>query len=190
LVVSNHNCFQVVFDKIASVFVCLFAWQQSSFACEWIFKWNFENAQIVNQKRVKRVYVILWILRNMYCRCCGGCRYQAEIGTPMSMSTLSPRSSRGGTGSCSTVFSPYSCFDIDSPPPTAQDFNEFFNAPSTYMEKDFSQLTLSGLYTAASYLSALMWMQWQIDAFSALTLLVGRQEGHPACTKQSGGVLA
>ena len=27
-------------------------------------------------------------------------------------------------------------------------------------------------------------------AFSALTLLVGRQKGHPACKKQSGGVLA
>jgi len=25
--------------------------------------------------------------------------------------------------------------------------------------------------------------------FNALTLLVGRQEGHPACKKQSGGVL-
>jgi len=30
----------------------------------------------------------------------------------------------------------------------------------------------------------------EIIAFSALTLLVGRQEGHPACKKQSGGVLA
>jgi len=28
-----------------------------------------------------------------------------------------------------------------------------------------------------------------VHAFSALTLLVGRQEGHPACKKQSGGVL-
>jgi len=28
------------------------------------------------------------------------------------------------------------------------------------------------------------------SAFSALTLLVGRQEGHLACKKQSGGVLA
>ena len=28
------------------------------------------------------------------------------------------------------------------------------------------------------------------SAFSALTLLVGRQEGHPACKKQSGGVMA
>jgi len=27
-------------------------------------------------------------------------------------------------------------------------------------------------------------------AFSALTLLVGQQEGHLACKKQSGGVLA
>jgi len=26
-------------------------------------------------------------------------------------------------------------------------------------------------------------------AFSALTLLIGRQEGHPACKKLSGGVL-
>jgi len=26
--------------------------------------------------------------------------------------------------------------------------------------------------------------------FSALTLLVGQQEGHPACKKRSGGVLA
>ena len=29
-----------------------------------------------------------------------------------------------------------------------------------------------------------------ICAFSALTLLVGQQEGHPACKKLSGGVLA
>jgi len=29
-----------------------------------------------------------------------------------------------------------------------------------------------------------------IFAFSALTLLVGRQEGHPACKKLSGGMLA
>jgi len=29
-----------------------------------------------------------------------------------------------------------------------------------------------------------------ISAFGALMLLVGRQEGHPACKKLSGGVLA
>jgi len=29
-----------------------------------------------------------------------------------------------------------------------------------------------------------------VDAFSALMLLVGRQEGHPPCKKLSGGVLA
>jgi len=29
-----------------------------------------------------------------------------------------------------------------------------------------------------------------LAAFSALTLLVGRQEGHPACKTMSGGVLA
>ena len=31
--------------------------------------------------------------------------------------------------------------------------------------------------------------EWQYP-FSALTLLVGRQEGHPACRKLSGGLLA
>ena len=31
---------------------------------------------------------------------------------------------------------------------------------------------------------------WQYSAFSALMLLVGRQEGRPACKKLSGGVLA
>ena len=31
---------------------------------------------------------------------------------------------------------------------------------------------------------------FESQAFSALTLLVGRQEGHPACKKLSGGVLA
>jgi len=30
----------------------------------------------------------------------------------------------------------------------------------------------------------------KVKAFSALTLLVGRQEGHPACKKLSGRVLA
>jgi len=30
----------------------------------------------------------------------------------------------------------------------------------------------------------------EVEYFSALTLLVGRQEGHPACKNLSGGVLA
>ena len=33
-------------------------------------------------------------------------------------------------------------------------------------------------------------LQYMMQPFSALTLLVGRQEGHPACKKLSGGVLA
>ena len=32
-------------------------------------------------------------------------------------------------------------------------------------------------------------LSYTTKAFSALTLLVGRQEGHPACKKTSGGVL-
>jgi len=34
------------------------------------------------------------------------------------------------------------------------------------------------------------WCGERCMSFSALTLLVGRQEGHPACKKLSGGVLA
>ena len=34
----------------------------------------------------------------------------------------------------------------------------------------------------------LLWLSGAFSAFSALTLLVGWQEGHPACKKLSGGV--
>ena len=47
-------------------------------------------------------------------------------------------------------------------------------------------LELLGCYISDWLILALM----GIFAFSALTLLVGRQEGHPACKKLSGGVLA
>ena len=36
----------------------------------------------------------------------------------------------------------------------------------------------------------LYYVSYSVMAFSALTLLVGRQEGHPACKKLSGEVLA
>jgi len=42
------------------------------------------------------------------------------------------------------------------------------------------------LYQRSLNLTTLM----QNHALSALMLLVGRQEGHPACKKLSGGVLA
>jgi len=42
------------------------------------------------------------------------------------------------------------------------------------------------LYYRALYISFLS----TVTAFSALMLLVGQQEGHPACKKLSGGMLA
>ena len=46
------------------------------------------------------------------------------------------------------------------------------------------------LYTADEGGLNLISMMVESFAFSALTLLVGWQEGHPACKKLSGGVLA
>jgi len=46
-----------------------------------------------------------------------------------------------------------------------------------------------GLVTVSSFCLNLLLLLVTI-AFSALTLLVGWQEGYPACKKQSGGVLA
>jgi len=43
---------------------------------------------------------------------------------------------------------------------------------------------------AAIFIVDLSYVLFSVCAFSALTLLVGRQEGHPACKKLSGGVLA
>jgi len=44
--------------------------------------------------------------------------------------------------------------------------------------------------TTASQFMAHESKKISFSAFSALMLLVGRQEGHPACKKLSGGVLA
>ena len=43
---------------------------------------------------------------------------------------------------------------------------------------------------AFNYFISYLIYGFHTSAFSALTLLVGRQEGHPVCKKLSGGVLA
>jgi len=63
----------------------------------------------------------------------------------------------------------------------------------------FCNALLSGVYWALAFSTKKAWSgHWLglvfflflFSAFSALTLLVGQQEGHPACKKQSGGVLS
>ena len=53
--------------------------------------------------------------------------------------------------------------------------------------KFVNPFTVSGF---TSYFTVSLFFIIFIIAFSALTLLVGRQEGHPACKILSGGVLA
>lgn len=70
----------------------------------------------------------------------------SDLGTPAS--SMSPDST-----CLHSPYRPYT-FHMDSPPPTAAEFVEYFNAPATFMEKDFSKLTLSDqeqrkLYEAA-----------------------------------------
>jgi len=48
----------------------------------------------------------------------------------------------------------------------------------------------SGIYWTVPISANTYTFTFQHSALSALTLLVGRQEGHPACKKLSGGVLA
>jgi len=54
------------------------------------------------------------------------------------------------------------------------------------LEQSFTCLDANGDY----HIQILEKMLGLSFAFSALTLLVGRQEGHPDCEKLSGGVLA
>jgi len=49
---------------------------------------------------------------------------------------------------------------------------------------------LSQISTEITFAQNYQQTAFSASAFSALTLLVGRQERHPACKKLSGGVLA
>jgi len=51
-------------------------------------------------------------------------------------------------------------------------------------------VTILQVFSLPVDISPLSLKAFSAVAFSALTLLVGRQEGHPACKKLSGGVLA
>ena len=53
------------------------------------------------------------------------------------------------------------------------------------MVRKNTNIDVAGECTVAFDLSVIVYV-----AFSALTLLIGRQEGHPACKKLNGGVLA
>jgi len=58
-------------------------------------------------------------------------------------------------------------------------------AAAACLNTDIAALRLSlQVHFLLLYCSILLW------AFSALTLLIGQQEGHPSCKKLSGGVLA
>ena len=59
-------------------------------------------------------------------------------------------------------------------------------APGSAPEPFARQSSMGYLYF---FMMMMLIDAYLLIAFSALTLLVGRQEGHPACKKLSGGVL-
>jgi len=57
-----------------------------------------------------------------------------------------------------------------------------------YLSSDFKALYKSCIVVVVVVIIIIITIKQ--CAFSALTMLVGQQEGHPACKKLSGGVLA
>jgi len=62
-----------------------------------------------------------------------------------------------------------------------------FSQPSGNGTSDFVQLLILLFYCRFNFFVLVVFI---LQCFSALTLLVGQQEGHPACKKLNGGVLA
>ena len=66
-----------------------------------------------------------------------------------------------------------------------------FNLGSSYFHVALTTVRhLLNVARSIEISSKIIFCLFLLSTFSALTLLVGRQEGHPACRKQSGGVLA
>ena len=74
----------------------------------------------------------------------------------------------------------YSCSNVRAPPDSRER-----NVPLSYTWSSVLQTTRH-----THLLPFIGHFQDEPNPFSALTLLVGRQEGHPACKNLSGGVLA
>jgi len=69
---------------------------------------------------------------------------------------------------------------------TELDGTEAAHAPAQQPSRRAKKVDKSGLHIS---LRTILWPFSGLCAFSAWTLLVGRQEGHPSCKKLSGWVL-
>jgi len=74
---------------------------------------------------------------------------------------------------------------LSSEPPTFERRQQTFSQMKMFCSLQVSAVTFSG--GVGNWITV---FSSDTNAFSALTLLVGRQEGHPAYIKLSGGVLA
>ena len=75
---------------------------------------------------------------------------------------------------------------------TAKSYSKYNSMSRCLNEQVFSLCQCKYMVQIITYISKHLQLTHMQDgfAFSALTLLVGHQEGHPACKKLSGGMLA
>ena len=74
--------------------------------------------------------------------------------------------------------------------PTAALIHQLLCHPPDHKQHLISQANINSYIQQQKSCKHFQSVPHALLAFSALTLLVGQQEGHPACKKLSGGVLA
>ena len=81
------------------------------------------------------------------------------------------------------------CTLLQTPNHTSIPPLSFFTGRMPFLPPNQQRQSTEGKWVKYKLFVIYLYIPFLVNAFSALTLLVGWQEGHPACKKQSSGVL-